>query len=167
MTKPNGGIVVGKVTEVEDPEGHGRIKVRYPHMDDTATEWSSVASIMAGSDRGCFFMPEVDDEVLLAFQHGDYDHPFIVGFVWNPVQAPPSADPRQRMIRSKNGHTIRLIDSTPNNGNKGAIVIEDAHGSVITLTNGLIHIHSEMHVEISAKSMKIMGRPVRPIGGPI
>lgn len=167
MRAPTGGIVIGKVTEVKDPSGLGRIKVRYPHMDDTLTEWVSVASIMAGSDRGCFFMPEVDDEVALAFQHGDWDHPFIIGFLWNPVQGPPSADPRQRMIRSKNGHTIRFVDSTPNGGNKGALIIEDAHGSVITLTNGLIHIHSEMHVEISCKSMNIMNRKVRPIGGPI
>lgn len=167
MTQATPGVVLAKVTDVKDPEGLGRIKVRYPHMGDTKTEWSSVASIMAGGDRGCFFMPEIDDEVLLAFQHADWDHPFIIGFVWNPVQAPPSRDPRQRMIRSKNGHTIRFVDSTPNNGNKGAIIIEDAHGSVITLTNGLIHIHSESHIEVSAKTMNIMGRKVRAIGGPI
>jgi uncharacterized protein involved in type VI secretion and phage assembly len=112
-------------------------------------------------------MPEVDDEVLLAFQHGDMSHPFIIGFVWNPVQAPPSQDPRQRMIRSTNGHTIRFVDSTPQNGNKGAIVIEDAHGNVISLTNGLITIHSEGHINLDAKTVNIMGRPVRSIGGPI
>ncbi len=167
MRAPSGGVVVGKVTDVVDPEGLGRIKVRYPHMSDTKTEWSSVASIMAGSDRGCFFMPEIDDEVLLAFQHGDWDHPFIVGFVWNPIQAPPSRDHRQRMIRSKNGHTIRFVDSTPNNGNKGAVIIEDAHGSVITLTNGLVHIHSEGTIRMTANSMTIMGRPVRKNGQPI
>jgi len=164
---PTAGVVVGKVTDVKDPEGLGRIKVRYPHMNDTKVDWSSVASIMAGADRGYFFMPEIDDEVLLAFQHGDWDHPFIIGFVWNPVQPPPSRDPRQRMIRSTNGHTIRFIDSTPNNGNKGAIVIQDAHGSTITLTNGLIRIHSENHIELSGKSVNIMGRPVRSDGGPI
>ena len=167
MMKPTGGIVIGKVTEVKDPQGHARIRVRYPHMKNTNTEWSAVASIMAGGDRGCFFMPEVDDEVVLAFQHGDFDHPFIIGFLWNPVQGPPSPDPRQRMIRSKNGHTIRLIDSTENNGNKGGIVIEDAHGTTVVLTNGLVRIHSEVHVEIEAKSVNIMGRPVMPMGGPI
>jgi uncharacterized protein involved in type VI secretion and phage assembly len=161
------GVVIAKITDVKDPENLGRVKVRFPHMGDTVTQWSSVASIMAGGDRGCFFMPEVDDEVLLAFQQGDFDHPFIVGFVWNPVQAPPSQDPRQRMIRSTNGHTIRFVDSTPSNGNKGALIIEDAHGNVITLTNGLVSIHSEGHVDLSANTMNIMGRPVRSIGGPI
>jgi uncharacterized protein involved in type VI secretion and phage assembly len=165
--KSNDGVVIGKITEVKDPENLGRVKVRFPHMGDITSQWSSVASIMAGGDRGCFFMPEVDDEVLLAFQQGDFNHPFIVGFVWNPVQGPPSQDPRQRMIRSTNGHTIRFVDSTPSNGNKGAIVIEDAHGSIITLTNGLISIHSEGHIDLSASSINIMGRPVRSIGGPI
>ena len=167
MNKPSGGIVIGKVTEVKDPQGNARIKVRYPHMGDVTTEWSAVASIMAGGDRGCFFMPEVDDEVVLAFQHGDFDHPYIIGFLWNPVQAPPSADPRQRMIRSKNGHTIRLIDSTENGGNKGGIVIEDGHGTTIALTNGLVRIHSDARVEISGAEVRIMGRPVLAVGGPI
>src|SRR5213078_2910939 len=101
----------------------GRVKVRYPHLSDTLTEWSSVSSIMAGADRGCFFMPEVDDEVLVAPQQGDWNHPFIIGFVWNPVQAPPSQDPRQRMIRSKNGHTIRFVDSPVEDGDQGNLVI--------------------------------------------
>jgi uncharacterized protein involved in type VI secretion and phage assembly len=161
------GIVIGKITEVKDPQNLGRVKVRFPHLNDTLTEWSSVASIMAGGGRGCFFMPEVDDEVLVAAQQGDWNHPFIVGFVWNPVQAPPSQDPRMRMIRSTNGHTIRFVDSTPQNGNMGAIIIEDAHGNIITLTNGLINIHSEGHIDLSANSMNIMGRPVRSVGGPI
>lgn len=167
MTQATPGVVVGKVAEVVDPEGLGRIKVRYPHMGDTRTDWASVSSIMAGGDRGCFFMPNVDDEVLLAFQHGDWDHPFIIGFTWNPVQAPPSRDHRQRMIRSSNGHTIRFVDSTPNNGNRGAIIIEDAHGSVITLTNGLIRLHSEGRIELTANGVSIMGREVRKVGGPI
>lgn len=164
---PGAGVVVGKITDVQDPEGLGRVKVRFPHLDDTLTEWTSVASMMAGGDRGCFFMPEVDDEVLLAFQHADFNHPFIIGFVWNQVQAPPSRDPRERMIRSTNGHTIRFVDSTPTNGNKGALIIEDAHGNVITLTNGQVHIHSESHIEISARSVNIMGRKVMAVGGPI
>lgn len=168
MNAPSGGgVVIGKVTAVRDKEGLGRIQVSYPWLSGPEERWVSVASPMAGPDRGAFFMPEVDDEVLLAMNQGDFDHPFVIGFLWNPKQRPPSTDERQRMIRSKNGHTIRFIDSPEKDGNKGAIVIEDAHGSVITLTNGLVRIHSEAHVEVTAKSMNIMGRKVRPIGGPI
>jgi len=166
--KNRDGFVIGKIVEVNDPEALGRVKVRYPHLSDTLTEWSSVASIMAGGDRGCFFMPEIDDEVLVAPQQGDWNHPFIIGFVWNPVQGPPSQDPRQRMIRSKNGHTIRMLDSDPVDGNKGALVIEDPHGNVITMTDWGITIHSVGTLNISAgAAVNILGRPVRSIGGPI
>ena len=167
MREPTSGVVVGKVTDVNDPEKLGRIKVQYPWLSGTQTEWVSVASIMAGGDAGAFFMPNVDDEVLLTFQHGDWDHPYVIGFVWNPVQKPPSTDPRERMIRSKNGHTIRFVDSTPSGGTKGALIIEDAHGNTITLTNGIVTVHSEGHLALSASTMTIMNRPVRPIGGPI
>ena len=165
--KTTTGVVVGKVTDVKDPENLGRVKVRYPHMSDTTTDWVPVASIMAGSDRGCFFMPEVDDEVLLAFQHGDGNHPYVIGCIWNPVQKPPAKDPRLRMIKSKNGHSIQFVDSTPKGGDKGALIIRDAHGNTIAMTNRMIRIKAKGHVDISAVSMTIMGRPVRSIGGPI
>lgn len=161
------GVVVGKVTDVEDPEKLGRIKVRYPHMKDTKTTWISVATIMSGPNRGLFFMPEVDDEVLIAFQHGDANHPFVIGFLWNQVQRPPVNDRRHRMIRSVNGHTIHFLDSTPNGGNKGALIIQDAHGNVISLTNTKVHIHSQNHIEITASSVNIMGRKVRKIAADI
>jgi uncharacterized protein involved in type VI secretion and phage assembly len=167
MSQTTAGLAIGKVTEVEDKEGLGRIRVRYAHLGHTHTEWASVVSAMAGEDRGCFFMPEVDDEVLLGFHHADFDHPFILGFVWNPVQPAPSHDPRERMIRSKNGHTIRFVDSTPQSGNKGALIIEDGNGNVITLTNGVVHIHSQGHLELTAATVKILGRVVRPLGPPI
>ena len=161
------GFVVGKIVDVTDKEGQGRVRVRYPHLSDTLTEWASVASIMAGGGRGCFFMPEIDDEVLVAPQQGDWNHPFILGFVWNPVQMPPSEDPRQRMIRSKNGHTIRFVDSTPNAGNQGALVIEDPHGNKITMTDWGIDISSKGTINISAENIVIKGRPVRDLGGQI
>ena len=83
------------------------------------------------------------------------------------MQRPPSTDERQRMIRSKNGHTIRFVDSTPTAGNKGALIIEDAHGNTITMTNGRVSIHSQGSLELTGASVTIQNRLVRPIGGPI
>jgi hypothetical protein len=71
------------------------------------------------------------------------------------------------MIRSNNGHTIRFVDSTPANGSQGALIIEDAHGNAITLTNGRMVIHAQGMLEISGASVTIQNRLVRPIGGPI
>lgn len=161
------GIVIGKVTKVDDPEQLGRIQVYYPWLSGPEEQWVPVASLMAGGDRGAFFMPEIDDEVILAFAHGQWDHPYVIGCLWNAMQRPPSTDERQRMIRSKNGHTIRFVDSTPQNGNQGALIIEDAHGSVITMTNGRVTIHSQGSLELTGASVIIQNRLVRPIGGPI
>jgi uncharacterized protein involved in type VI secretion and phage assembly len=163
----SGGIVIGKVTAVDDPEKLGRIQVNYPWLSGPEERWVSVAAPMAGGDRGMFFMPEIDDEVILAFDHGHMDHPYVIGFLWNNQQRPPSTDERQRMIRSKNGHTIRFVDSTPANGNQGSLIIQDAHGNVITMTNGRVVIHALGVLEISAASVTIQNRLVRPIGGPI
>ncbi len=105
------GIVIGKVTAVKDPQNQGRIMVQFPWLDDTLeSTWASMVSPFAGGDRGMFFMPEVGDEVVLGFEHGDFTHAYVLGAMWNGVAGSPSPDPRQRMIRSKNGHTIRFVE---------------------------------------------------------
>lgn len=161
------GIVIGKVVAVKDEEKLGRIQVSYPWLSGPEKRWIPVAAPMAGGGRGAFFMPEIDDEVIIAFDRGEWDHPYVIGFLWNPMQRPPSDDERQRMIRSKNGHTIRFVDSTPTAGNQGALIIEDAHGNVITMTNGRVVLNARGALEISGASVTIMNRPVRPIGGAI
>jgi uncharacterized protein involved in type VI secretion and phage assembly len=161
------GVVIGKVIEVTDPDGLGRIQVNYPWLSGPERRWVSVASPMAGGERGAFFMPEVDDEVILAFQNGHWDAPIVIGFLWNPQQRPPSGDSRQRMIRSRNGHALRMVDSTPTAGNQGALIIEDAHGNTIVMTNAHVSIQSRGRMQILAADLTLQGRPVRPNGGPI
>jgi uncharacterized protein involved in type VI secretion and phage assembly len=162
------GIAIGKVTAVKDPEKLGRIQVNYPWLSGPEERWVAVSAPMAGGDRGTFFMPEIDDEVILAFDHGHLDHPYVIGFLWNPQQRPPSPDERQRMIRSKNGHTIRFVDSTPTSGNQGALIIEDGHGNVVSLTNGRVVIHSKGALQLLADGDVHIGtRLIRKIGPPI
>jgi uncharacterized protein involved in type VI secretion and phage assembly len=164
------GIVIAKVTRVQDPEGLGRVEVEFPWLAEgqAVERMVSVIAPMAGPDAGVFFMPDIGDEVAIAFDQGHWDHPYIIGYLWNPQQRPPSTDERQRMIRSKNGHTIRFVDSTPNAGNSGALIIEDAGGNVITLTNGRMVIHSKGALEIrSDGEMMLQNRLVRRVGGPI
>lgn len=168
MCDGTSGIVIGQVTNNEDTSGEGKIEVHFPWLGTSSpTRWCNVASAMAGPDRGLFFMPEVGDEVLVAFDHGDFDHGFIVGFTWNPVSAPPTTSPNERIIRSREGHTIRFLDAHPSGGNHGALVIEDAHSNTITMTNGVITVRSGGHLEINARTMRIMNRVVCPVGGEI
>lgn len=164
MKKQMSGVVIAKVTNPDDPEGQGRVEVNFPWLSEKNKRWVSVASIMAGNDSGAFFMPVKHDEVLVAFDHGDFDHAYIIGFMWNPKQAAPSKDHRQRMIRSKNGHTIRFVDSTPVAGNKGALIIEDAHGNTVTMSNARLRLDCKGRIEINGFSVSIQGREVLGTG---
>jgi uncharacterized protein involved in type VI secretion and phage assembly len=162
------GIVIGKVIAVRDKEQLGRIQVSYPWLNGPEERWIPVAAAMAGADRGAFFMPEIDDEVILAFNHGMWDFPIVIGFLWNVKQKPPSLDERQRILRSKNGHAVRMVDSTPQNGNKGALIVEDAHGNTVVMTNSHVSITSRGAVSIrSGGDVTINDRLVRKLGGPI
>ena len=96
---------------------------------------------MAGDDRGSFMMPEVGDEALVAFEHGDFAHPFVLGFLWSGADHPPETDTQLRIIRTPGGHELRFED-TP--GAKKVVVktegglsltMDDAQQS-ITITGG-------------------------------
>lgn len=161
------GLVIGKVTGNRDPDGLGRIQVNYPFLDQPEERWISMAAPMAGPNTGFFAMPEVNDEVVVAFHHGMWDDPVAIAMLWNPVQPPPSSDPRQRIWRSKNGHAVRMLDPDPASGNRGALIIEDGHGNTIVMTNGHLSITAVGRLSITAADMSLQGRLVRPIGGPI
>lgn len=123
------GVVVGIVQDIQDPEGLGRVKVDFPWLggDEEATAgqedqdrahsyWARVASFMAGGGRGAFFIPEVGDEVLVAFEYGDPSRPFVIGALWNADDQPPESMDGEgqnniRAIVSRSGHRIVLNDS--------------------------------------------------------
>jgi uncharacterized protein involved in type VI secretion and phage assembly len=162
------GVVIGLVTNVADPLKQNRVKVHFPWLDDGhETDWVRIATMMAGGTRGSMFMPEVNDEVLVAFEHGDTRFPFVIGFLWNGQDAPPGTDVRDRKIVSKNNHQIRVLDASPSGGSKGALIIEDAHGNRITMSNGHIHVKSTSVLELEGATITLNGRVVAPNANPI
>jgi uncharacterized protein involved in type VI secretion and phage assembly len=153
------GVVVGLVTAVEA----GQVKVNFPWLDQAhETDWIRIATTMSGGNAGSFFMPNVQDEVLIAFDHGDTRFPYVVGFMWNGQDLPPGADVRDRKLVSKNGHMIRFLDSTPSGGSKGALVIEDASGNRITLSDGKVVVQSKFSIEIEAPTIYLQGPDTSP-----
>jgi uncharacterized protein involved in type VI secretion and phage assembly len=109
------GVVVGVVTNNQDPDKLGRVKMKFPWLDeDDESNWARIATTMAGNNRGTFFLPEVDDEVLVAFELGNVERPYVVGALWNGVDAPvrDNADGKnnERVIRSRAGHEFILND---------------------------------------------------------
>ena len=166
------GVMTGTVQAVGDPDHPGCVQVRFSWMGgNNSSYWAPVAASMAGGGRGAYFMPEVDDEVLVAFDHGDVNHPYVIGFMWNGEDDTPSESVRERMIRSVNGHALRMLDSTPDSGDMGAVVLEDANGNRITLSNGKITIKSTAVLELVAPTilLTVAGstRVVTPNSNPI
>jgi uncharacterized protein involved in type VI secretion and phage assembly len=166
------GLVLGTVTDTQDPERQGRVKVSFPWLDGMMeSSWASMVAPFAGDDRGAFFMPDLGDEVIVGFLHGDFSFPFVLGATWNGKSAAPSADPRQRMIRSTNGHTIRFVDSTPDSGSLGALIVEDAHGNRITMTNGVMTVRAQTTLVIEGTLIVLRGpgwsRTIIPSSNPI
>lgn len=113
-------LAVGIVSNNDDPEHLGRVKVAFPALsEEHDSAWARVAAPMAGPDRGLFFVPEMDDEVLVAFVGGDVDNPIVIGSLWNGNDAPP-ANGRvvsgqgvdRRIFRTRAGHEVLFDDSS-------------------------------------------------------
>jgi uncharacterized protein involved in type VI secretion and phage assembly len=128
------GVATAKVTNNEDPEGLGRVKVTYPFRDtDDESYWARVVTEMAGEGYGMFFLPEVGDEVLVAFENGNIRHPYVVGSLYNgkrtPAQSNSSGNNDVREIKSRSGHVLDFDDTT----NAEKVTIETNGGHTITL----------------------------------
>jgi phage protein D len=115
------GVVVGIVTNVKDPDDLGRVKVKFPTIsEDLESTWARLATPMAGAERGIEFIPEVNDEVLVAFEYNDINRPYVLGALWNGVDKPPkpssevvgsSGKVDKRIIKSRSGHVITIDDT--------------------------------------------------------
>lgn len=154
-------LVIGVVTSLEDPDGLGRVKVRYPHLADNESDWAKLVTPMAGANRGLFMRPEVGDEVMVALEFGDYRRPYVIGSVWNRPDPPPQDDgkPKEnnwRFIRSRSGHIVKLddtqgaekieiVDKTGTNS-----IVFDSVGNTITIT-------ASQTVKIEAPSVQVTG----------
>jgi phage baseplate assembly protein V len=162
------GVVIGIVTNNKDPDGLGRIKASLPWMDDQVeTDWARVATPMAGAGRGIYFLPEVNDEVLVAFEHGNPDTPFVLGGLWNGQDKPPEAngDGKNdvRTIKSRSGNVIRLTDTDGeakieivDASAKNSIVISAKDNSIsITAAGDVTIASSDGKLKLSGNSVEI------------
>lgn len=162
------GVVVGVVTNNQDPEKMGRVKVKFPWLSDAdESNWARVATPMAGKERGFYFLPEVDDEVLVAFEHGDARFPYVVGALWNGTDTPPAdnADGKNnvRVIKSRSGHVIRLTDEDGkekieiiDKSEKNSIVIDTSEKTLtITTDKDIVLSAAQGSIKLDAKEVEI------------
>src|SRR5690349_20328043 len=109
------GVAIAQVTNNKDPQKMGRVKVKYPWRENSPeSDWVRLASLAAGKDRGSLWLPEVGDEVLVAFEKGNVDHPIVLGSLWNGVDEPPEKNEDgnndTKLIKTRCGHEVRFFD---------------------------------------------------------
>lgn len=147
------GAVVGIVTSTADPKRLGRVRVRLPSLGNIASDWIRVAVPLAGKSRGMFFIPDVNDEVLIVFLNGDVRFPFVIGGLWNATDPAPvdngNGENNLRMIRSRSGHAV-IFDDTQG---KETFTFVDATGKnslVIETGTNTVTISAEQDITLSA-----------------
>ncbi|MCC6617079.1 MAG: type IV secretion protein Rhs [Anaerolineae bacterium] len=165
------GVCPARVTNNLDPLGQGRVSIIIPMLGDTSGLWARVAVPFAGNNRGTWLIPDVDDEVLIAFESGDPARPIVIGALWNGVDVPPETmdannsrkrivtrtgieitmDDGQRSVQLKTpeGRSITLDDTT------NSVEIEDNAGNQIKITASEISISASAKVKISASAVEI------------
>lgn len=128
------GVWNAIVTNNKDPEKLGRVKIKFPQREgELESDWVRVSTMMAGNDRGSLFVPEVDDEVLVAFLMGRLDQPVVIGSLWNTMDKPPPGEDNNniRKIKTKSGHEITFNDKAGDE----AITIKTKKGHSLELSD--------------------------------
>jgi uncharacterized protein involved in type VI secretion and phage assembly len=173
------GCYPALVSDIKDADGQGRVKVTLPWAPDTGggryEAWARLATLMGGNNRGSWFVPDVNDEVLVVFEGGDTRRPYVVGGLWNGSDAPPESmdgggNNYKKVVRSRNGVKITLDDQdgqekficeTPG-GQKitlkdgpGAVEIVDSNGNSIKLESSGVTVTASATVTVNASKVAI------------
>jgi len=173
------GVFPATVTDIKDPDGGGRVKIALPWSPDTGSEryevWARIATLMGGNNRGSWFVPDVDDEVLVSFEAGDVRRPFVLGGLWNGKDTPPesmdgSGNNYKKVLCSRNGVKVTLDDQdgqesficeTPG-GQKitlkdgaGSVEIVDSNGNSVKLESSGITINASAKVTVQASTVAV------------
>jgi uncharacterized protein involved in type VI secretion and phage assembly len=146
------GVAVAIVRDNQDKSGMGRVKVSFPwHSQPQESHWARVATPMAGKKRGIYFIPEVNDEVLVAFDRGDVRFPYVVGSLWNGKDSSPETNDDGkndvRVIHSRADHKITI-----NDGPQPLVQIELADGKRVTLNRDGIELDDKQGNKVTIQS---------------
>ena len=168
------GLAIAIVSDNKDPEKMGRVKVYFPWFDaGQQSDWVRMATPMTGGGRGFYFTPEVRDEVLVGFEHGDFNRPYIIGGLWNgqdatPIPASDAVDGQgkvnKRIIKTRAGHILRFDDTSGgekieiiDKTGKNKIVIDSTSNKITIEAFGDIDLKATKDVNIKGINVNIQG----------
>lgn len=157
------GVVIAVVSDARDPENLGRVKLTFPWLsDDYVSDWARTVHPGAGADRGMFILPEVGDEVLVAFEQGDVRRPYVIGGLYNGKDTPKagpvdavdggSGAVNRRSLVSRRGHRIDLLDEDGATEGVSISTRDDKLRFVMDATGTSVTLHSDGTVLVEAKS---------------
>jgi phage protein D/phage baseplate assembly protein gpV len=168
------GVVIGQISDSKDPQSQGRVKLAFPWLsDDYVSDWARTVQPGAGKDRGAMVVPEVGDEVLVAFEQGDVRRPYVLGGLYNGVDTPNTASVEvidsgsgavnRRSLISRRGHRIDLLDqdgrtegvSITSSDDKLQVVLDAVGTSVTVHSDGTVKIEGRNGVVVDAGSAKL------------
>lgn len=142
------GLYPALVSDVKDPDNQGRVKVTFPWAPDSGgaryEAWARLATLMGGNNRGTWFVPDFNDEVLVGFEAGDPRRPFVVGALWNGGDRPPESmdgagKNARKVICSRNGVKLTLDDTD----GQETLILETPAGQKVTLKDGPASIEAQ------------------------
>ena len=186
------GLVPAVVKQVDDSRGQARVLVDFPWVDDAdsnqARVWARLSTMMAGANRGTYFVPEPGDEVIVGFVHGDPRFPIVLGALWNGADAPPETMDAAgkndvRSVTSRSGHQLRFVDAAggeriellSQGGHRvvlddadRSITIEASNGAVIEIdTAGKVSVRAVTKVSVDAPAGVDVTAPIVNVDAPI
>lgn len=156
------GLSPALVTDVRDPRKLGRVKVKFPWLaDDYASGWARTVQVGAGQNRGAMIVPEVGDEVLVGFEQGDFDHPYVLGGLYNGKDAPASSSyelvdansgaVNGRRLVSRTGHRLDLVESAGKQDAVRLVTGDEKYSLELDKKGTKVTVHSDGTVLIEAK----------------
>jgi uncharacterized protein involved in type VI secretion and phage assembly len=162
------GVEIAIVTNVKDPDKQGRVKVCFPRLPGKPeSDWARVAHPAAGDGRGFYWLPQVNDEVLVAFERGEAHRPYVIGSLWNgkdkPIKGAYEDENTTIFIQTKSGHQIILDDKK----DQEKIVIADKSGNrtltfdvknkkfLVEAKEGDVEIHAEKKIILECEDLEI------------
>jgi uncharacterized protein involved in type VI secretion and phage assembly len=173
------GVYAALVTDIADPDGQGRVRVRLPWSPDPSGKayeaWARLGVFMAGNNRGAWFVPDPEDEVLVAFEAGDPRRPYVLAGLWNGQDAPPESmdgagKNETKTLRSRNGVIVTLSDKdgqesltleTPGGQSlkledgPGKVTVTDSNGNSIELASAGVTVTASAKLTVQASTVEI------------